>query len=161
MLFHCALHGHGHAAREYHLTVHIIQHTHNTMLWDLASMVKVCNRMHSGDCSSARAQGQSCWAHAWHSLSFFCSENDPWVVTPPRVTPTSVVMHGVGETCVEVNGPQVEEERMCGPEGGSHLPLCQYHHTVNIMSKKSCLKGVKKAEGRVGKWRQLQFFIYH
>lgn len=80
-------------------------------------------------------------------------------MTPPRVTPTSVVMHGVGETCVEVNGPQVEEERMCGPEGGSHLPLCQYHHTVNIMSKKSCLKGVKKAEGRVGKWRQLQFFI--
>lgn len=81
----------------------------------------------------------------------------------PRVTSTSVVVHGVGETCVEVNGPQVEEERMCGLGGGrvSHPSLCQCHHTVNIMSKKSCLKGVKKTEGRVGKWRQLQFFIYH
>lgn len=34
---------------------------------------------------------------------------------PPRVTPASVAVHGVG---VEVNGPQIEEERMCGPEGG-------------------------------------------
>lgn len=56
---------------------------------------------------------------------------------PPRVTPTSVAVHGVGETCVEMNGPQVEEERMCGPEGGSHPPLCQFHQTVNMMCKKN------------------------
>lgn len=43
---------------------------------------------------------------------------------PPRVTPTSVVVHGAGETCVEVNGPQAEEERICGPEGGhTHLSV--------------------------------------
>lgn len=59
MLFHCALRRHGHAAHEYHLTVHIIQHSHSAMLRDLSSMVKVSNRMHSEDCSSARAQGQS------------------------------------------------------------------------------------------------------
>lgn len=31
---------------------------------------------------------------------------------PPRVIPASVVVHGGGETCVEVSGPQVEEERI-------------------------------------------------
>lgn len=81
MLFHCALHGHGHAAPKYQLTAHIIQHTHNTVLWDLSSMVKVSNRIHTEDCSLDRAQGQSHWAHAWHSLSLLCSENDLLVVT--------------------------------------------------------------------------------
>lgn len=34
------------------------------------------------------------------------------------MTPISVVVHGVGETRVEGNGPQAEGERMCGPKGG-------------------------------------------
>lgn len=81
MLFHCALHGHGHAAHEYHLTLYIIQHTHSMTLGDPSSMVRESSRMHIEGCSSARAQGQTPWAHAWRSLSLFCSEHDLLVVT--------------------------------------------------------------------------------
>lgn len=147
-LFHCALHGHGHAAREYPLTLHIIQHTHNAMLWDLSSMFKVSNRMHTGDCSSARAQGQTPWSHAWRSLPLLCSEHDllvvtcllGWVLALPPWWCMVVV-----SPSAEANGPQAEGERMCGPDGG------HTHLSVNATILQVCLKKVAWKE-----WRRLK-----
>lgn len=56
---------------------------------------------------------------------------------PPRVTPTSVLVHGGDETCVEVNGSQLEKKG-CMDHRGGHTHLSANVTILQIQ----CLKKV-------------------
>lgn len=134
MQFHSALHEHGHAAHEYHLTLHVIQHTHSATLRDLSSMFEVSNIMHTEDWSSARAHGQTPQAHAWHSLSFFCSGRDLLVVTCTGwllVLPSwwCLVPLVLVRPMLRWMGHKLREKG-CVDLRGQHLPLHQCQHAT-------------------------------